>query len=83
MVVYSRIINKRTVPLGENSTKRNYVIDGKYGMVNFNNTELHRFHSWEKRTCTRELVLNLIQTSKNDISSKTHRSTESKEIIKL
>ena len=37
------LFNKRTVPLGENSSKSNYFIDGKHSMDNVNTTELHRF----------------------------------------
>ena len=39
------LLNKTTVALGENSWKRNYFIDGKHGMENFNTTDLRRF-SW-------------------------------------
>ena len=39
------LFNKRTVPLGENSSKCNYFIDGKHSMVNFNTVELNKF-SW-------------------------------------
>ena len=39
------LFNKRTVPLGENSSKRNDFIDGKHCVGNFNTTELHRFSS--------------------------------------
>ena len=41
-----------------------YFIDYKYSMGNFYTTELH---PWKKRTCTRKLLLNLIQTSKSNI----------------
>ena len=44
MAVDSLIINKRMVPLEENSCKRNYFIDGKYSMKNFNTTDLPNFH---------------------------------------
>ena len=37
------LFNKRTAPLVENSSKRNYFIDGKHNMDNFNTTELHGF----------------------------------------
>ena len=37
------LFNKRTVPLGKDSSKRNYFIDGRHSIYNFNTTELHRF----------------------------------------
>ena len=37
------LFNKRTVPLGENSSKGNYFTDGKHSMDNFKTTELHGF----------------------------------------
>ena len=33
------------------------------------------FYGWENRTCTRKLLLNLIQTSKNNKSNISYRST--------
>ena len=46
------LFNKRTIPLRENSSKRNYFIDGKHSMDNFNTTDLQKVHNWENRTCT-------------------------------
>ena len=37
------LFQKRTVPLGENSSKGNYLIDGKHSMGNFDSPGLHRF----------------------------------------
>ena len=37
------LFSKRTLPLGEISSKRKHCIDGKYSMDNFNTTQLHRF----------------------------------------
>ena len=37
------LFNKRTAPMGENSSKRNYFYDGKHRMDNFNTTKLQRF----------------------------------------
>ena len=48
MAVDSLIIKLRTVPLGENSCKRNYFIDDKVSMEKFNTTDLHRFSWLEK-----------------------------------
>ena len=39
------LFKKRTVPLGENSCKGNYFVDGKQSMGNFDTPDLHRF-SW-------------------------------------
>ena len=37
------LFRKRNAPPGENSGKRNYFIDGKHSMGNFNTTDLRRF----------------------------------------
>ena len=56
------LFSKRAVPLGENSSQRNYFIDGKQSMDNLNTKKHIDFHSWQNRTCyKRKLLLNLIQ----------------------
>ena len=60
------LFNKRTVPLRENHASVITLL-----MVNIVWTILIPqnyidFHSWENRTYTRKLLLNLIQTSKNN-----------------
>ena len=40
---FTYYLTKELYPLGENLSKRNYFIDVKYGMDNFNTTDLHRF----------------------------------------
>ena len=37
------LFKKRTGPLGENSWKRNYFINGKHSMGKFDSPGLHRF----------------------------------------
>ena len=37
------LFNKRSLSSGENLSKRNYFIEDKYGVENFDTTELHRF----------------------------------------
>ena len=37
------LFKKRTTSLGENSCKRNYFLDGKHSMGNFDTPDLHRF----------------------------------------
>ena len=48
------LFNKRTVPLGENSSKRDYCIDGKHIMVNFDTTELTKIFIAGKTLHTQE-----------------------------
>ena len=48
---------KRTLPLGENSYKHNYFLDGKQSIGNFDTQICIHFHDWENRTCTRKLLL--------------------------
>ena len=61
------LFNKRTVPLGENSSKRNYFIDGKHIVWTIIIPKNYiDFHSWENRTYKRKLLLNLIQRCKNN-----------------
>ena len=48
--LFHLLFNKGSVPLGENSSNRNYFIDGKHSMDNFNTTESHRF-SWLGKLC--------------------------------
>ena len=57
MVVYSLIINRRTVALGENSSKGNYFIDGKHSMDNFITTELHKFSKLGKPYMHKKLTV--------------------------
>ena len=61
------LLNKRTVPFGENSSKRIYFIDGKHSMDNSDTTELHISHFKQVRIT-------------NDISHETYKSIESKGI---
>ena len=42
LFIYS-LLKKRTVPLGKNSCKHNYFLDGKQSMENFDTLDLHRF----------------------------------------
>ena len=42
MLVDPLIFNKRIVSSGENSCKRNYFLDGKQNVENFNTTDLHK-----------------------------------------
>ena len=72
-----KLLNKRTVRLGENSSKYNTFIDGKQSMENFDTTNLHGFHSWENRTCTRKIPLKSFQQVRmtNDTANKTYKST--------
>ena len=66
-----RLFN-RTVPLWENSCKRNYFIDGKQTMGNFDTPDLQRFWWMQKSHRLKKLLLNLLQTSKNNnMSNKT------------
>ena len=51
------LFNKITAPLGENSCMRNYFIDGKHGMEEFNSPDLHKFSWLENLTCARRLPL--------------------------
>ena len=37
------LFKKRAVPLGENSYERNYFLDAKQNMGNFDTPDLHRF----------------------------------------
>ena len=46
-----------------NSCKRNYFIDSKHTTEKFNAIDSH---GWENRSRTRKLLLNLIETSKNN-----------------
>ena len=41
------LFNKRTVPLGENSCKRNYCIDGKHSVENFDTVAGKTVHAQE------------------------------------
>ena len=58
--------NKRAYPLGENLSKRNYFLDGKHSMDNFNTTELHRLFWLGEPYMRKKTTLNLIQTNKNN-----------------
>ena len=66
MVVDLLIIFKtKELVMEENSCKRNYFIDGKHCMENFNTTDLQRFSWLGKPNIHKKMTVNLIQSSKN------------------
>ena len=52
------LFEKRAVPLGENSCKRNYFIDGKHGMGNFDTPYLQRFSKVGKSYMRKKTTVN-------------------------
>ena len=57
---------KRTLPLGENSSKCNYFIDGKHSIDNFNTTELQRFSKLGKPYIHKKTTVKSHSKNKNN-----------------